>query len=150
MAFLDSDFTLSPGPQLSNSDSKAFLLCSSYTVHSSLFYPWLNQKSVKCLPLVQSPAAEILTSSGITLLITGQIQNFVRFSSSFSKLKSMNRQFHKQCGSRDGKDGRLVHHFLPVWNISTIGWLVMKFCTDIDGPQRMKPSDFGDLFTFPL
>ncbi len=25
----------------------------------------------------------------------------------------------------------------------------MKFCTDIDGPQRTSPTDFGDLLTFP-
>ncbi len=33
--------------------------------------------------------------------------------------------------------------------LTTTGWIAMKFCTDIYGPQRMNPTDFGDLMTFP-
>ncbi len=44
-----------------------------------------------------------------------------------------------------------VHHFGPDWNISTtIGWAVVKFCTDIHASQRMNPTDFDDSLTFPL
>lgn len=36
-------------------------------------------------------------------------------------------------------------------NISaTIGWIAMKCCTDIRGPQRMNPNVFGDPLTFHL
>ncbi len=43
----------------------------------------------------------------------------------------------------------LIHHFGP--NISTtIGWIVIKFCTDVHGSQRMNPTDFGDPLTFSL
>ncbi len=35
-------------------------------------------------------------------------------------------------------------------NISTtIGWIAMKFCTEVDGPQR-DPTSFADPLTFPL
>lgn len=38
----------------------------------------------------------------------------------------------------------LVCHCSPVWNISkTIGWIKLKFCTDIHGTQRKYPTDFG-------
>ncbi len=41
--------------------------------------------------------------------------------------------------------------FVPDYNIAiTIRGIAMKFCTDIHGPQRMKPTDFGDPLTFPL
>ncbi len=44
---------------------------------------------------------------------------------------------------------RSVHHFGTNWNIWTvIGRIAMKFCTDIHGPQRINPSDFGDLLAF--
>lgn len=29
-------------------------------------------------------------------------------------------------------------------------WSAMKFCTDFHGPQRMKPTDVGDLLAFLL
>lgn len=29
-------------------------------------------------------------------------------------------------------------------NISATEWIEKKFCTDISGPQRMKPTDFGN------
>ncbi len=32
----------------------------------------------------------------------------------------------------------------------TSGWIVMKFCTDIHGPQMMYCTEFGDPLTFPL
>lgn len=36
-------------------------------------------------------------------------------------------------------------------NISTtIGWIHMKFCRLIYGPQRMHSDDFRDALTFPL
>ncbi len=39
----------------------------------------------------------------------------------------------------------------PPRNISTtIGWINMKFCTNIHGPQKMNPKNFGDPLTFPL
>lgn len=47
-----------------------------------------------------------------------------------------------------------------IWSISisrhlasvsaTIGWIDMKFCSDIHVLQRMNQSDFGDPLTFPL
>lgn len=33
---------------------------------------------------------------------------------------------------------------------TTIGWIDMKLCTDVCGPQRREPVDFGALLTFPL
>ncbi len=33
-------------------------------------------------------------------------------------------------------------------NITTIGWIAVKFCTDIHGSQRMKPNDVDDLLAF--
>ncbi len=45
---------------------------------------------------------------------------------------------------------RSVHHFGADWNISTNNWwIAVKFCTDINGLQRMNPTDFGDLQSFP-
>lgn len=39
----------------------------------------------------------------------------------------------------------------PDWNISiTLGWIDVKFSTDICGLQRMKPTDVFDLLTFPF
>lgn len=44
--------------------------------------------------------------------------------------------FHKQFGSGEGNVGLSVG---PGWNISTaIGWVTMKFCTDVHGPHRLK------------
>lgn len=40
-----------------------------------------------------------------------------------------------------------VHHF--DLNISTIGWIAIKFCKDIHVPQRMKHPNFDDPLTFP-
>lgn len=28
--------------------------------------------------------------------------------------------------------------------ITTLGWIAMKFCTDVHGFQWMRPNDFGD------
>lgn len=42
-----------------------------------------------------------------------------------------------------------VHHFSLYGNISAVGWIDVKFCTDICVPQRMKSSDFCDPLTFP-
>lgn len=39
----------------------------------------------------------------------------------------------------------LVHPFFKDWNISTpIWWITTKCCTDIQGFQKIKPTDFGD------
>lgn len=46
---------------------------------------------------------------------------------------------------------RLLYHFVPGWNISTMtGWIAMKFCADIHGSKRMKPTEFGVFPTFPI
>lgn len=53
--------------------------------------------------------------------------------------------------TRDGSVNRSVHHFGPDPNISTaLGWITMKFCTNIHGPHRMKANDFGDPLMFHL
>ena len=39
--------------------------------------------------------------------------------------------------------GWLIHRL-------TIGWITMKFCVDIHGPFRIRPTDFGDAVTFSL
>ncbi len=42
-----------------------------------------------------------------------------------------------------------VHCFGSDGNISTtVGWIGMKFCTGIHGPQN--PADFGNPMAFPL
>ncbi len=43
-----------------------------------------------------------------------------------------------------------VQYFGPEGNISTnVGWIAIRFSTDIYGPQRMKPNEFGgDRLTF--
>lgn len=43
-----------------------------------------------------------------------------------------------------------VHHFGLDCTISTIGRIAMKVYTNINGPQRMKPADFGEPLMFPL
>ncbi len=44
-----------------------------------------------------------------------------------------------------------VHHFGPDWNISAaVGWITMKFYTDIHGSRWMNPTDFADPLTFPF
>ena len=46
--------------------------------------------------------------------------------------------------------GWLVPHFGPDWNISIIiGWIATKFGAEVHGHQRMNPTNFGDLLTFP-
>ena len=36
-------------------------------------------------------------------------------------------------------------------NVAPLLWFIaMKLCTDIHGPQRVNPNDFGALQTFPL
>ncbi len=37
----------------------------------------------------------------------------------------------------------------PLWFSTTTGPIKMKFCTNIYGPQKMSPTDFGFLLTFP-
>lgn len=56
----------------------------------------------------------------------------------------------------DVKSGGLYHDLLHCYYpyprlkyLTTIEW-IMKFCTDIHGPQRVKPTDFGDPLTIPL
>lgn len=34
--------------------------------------------------------------------------------------------------------------------ISYIGWIVMIFCKDIHGPQKLNPNDFDDPLTISL
>lgn len=37
------------------------------------------------------------------------------------------------------------------WNISTsLPWIAMRFCTDIQSPKSINPNDIGDPPTFPL
>lgn len=37
---------------------------------------------------------------------------------------------------------------LQLW-MNEDGWIVVKFCADIHGLQRMNPDSFGDPLTFP-
>ena len=41
----------------------------------------------------------------------------------------------------------------PLWStlkyFNEIGWIAMKFFTDIHVPQRINPTNVGDLLTFP-
>ncbi len=47
--------------------------------------------------------------------------------------------------------GGVSLYFCPDWNIfTTMEWMIMKFCTDIHGLQRMDPMDLGDPLTLPL
>lgn len=63
--------------------------------------------------------------------------------------KTPDKEEAKNC-SRDCNVGCLVHDF-PDCNISTsTGWITMKFDTDIHGPQKINPIDFGDPLTFHL
>ena len=40
--------------------------------------------------------------------------------------------------------GRLYRYFGPNRNISTtIAWIAVTFCEDINGPQRLNPNDFS-------
>lgn len=42
-----------------------------------------------------------------------------------------------------------VHRVGPDWNILiTLGSVAMTFYTDIQSPQRMNPTEFGDSLTF--
>lgn len=130
VAFLYSYFVLLQASQSFNSYSKASLLCSSYMVHSSFYFPRLNQKTVQRLQHVASPAAESWISSC-------WIQNLVRFCLSLSKFHSI--MFHKHFGSMDGLGiCRSVHHIIQDWNISTtVGQMAMKFSSDLHYLQRI-------------
>lgn len=44
-----------------------------------------------------------------------------------------------------------VCHIGSIWNVSTaVGWIAMQFCSYLQGPQRIKHTDFSDPLTFCL
>lgn len=43
-----------------------------------------------------------------------------------------------------------LHYFGPNWTLTTIEWVSMEFGSQIYGPQRINPTDFGDPLTFLL
>lgn len=46
---------------------------------------------------------------------------------------------HPSSGFRDDRFGLLV----SPWLQSTLGWIALKFGSDIQGSQRMEPTNFG-------
>lgn len=81
----------------------------------------------------------------VTIVKSVLFQNATRLQKNNKNIQlNCNFCFSAKRSSRDRNVSLSVHHFGPDWSMLTIGWIVVKFSTDIRGFHWMNRTDFGD------